>query len=237
MTPEQCNSGETRRVFVDTHLHTLASYDAQLPPERLLDRARTAGLDAVVITDHDTVAGVDAVAERARSRDITTIRGCEVSTADGHLLAIGVDSAPERGRSLTETARTIHEQDGLAVVPHPFQRSRHGVRRATLRRTSAVDGIEVYNAHTLTDLRNRQAESFAASGDYPAFAGSDAHRASGVGHAATAVTLHGEGPVTAERIVSAMRAGQTAAVWQQAAKWESLTKAVESAKRRTLSFL
>jgi predicted metal-dependent phosphoesterase TrpH len=111
------------------------------------------------------------------------------------------------------------------------------VSRATLRRRSAVDGIEVYNAHTLTNLRNRQAESFAASGDYPAFAGSDAHRASGVGHAATAVTLHGDGPVTADRIVSAMRAGQTAAVWQQAAKWECLTKAVESAKRRTLSLL
>jgi predicted metal-dependent phosphoesterase TrpH len=235
MTPGECNSGETRRVFVDTHVHTLASYDAELPPERLLDRARTAGLDAVVVTDHD--AGVDAVAARAASRDIITITGCEVSTADGHLLAIGVDTAPERGRSLAETVGVIHEQGGLAVVPHPFQRSRHGVSRATLRRTSAVDGIEIYNAHTLTNLRNRQAESFAAGGDYPAFAGSDAHRASGVGHAATAVALTGDGPVTADRIVSAMRAGQTAAVWQQAAKWEYLTKAVESAKRRTLSFL
>ncbi|MBV0902523.1 CehA/McbA family metallohydrolase [Haloarcula salina] len=227
-------TGDTsgRTVHVDTHLHTAASYDGYTTPEALVSRAGAVGLDAVVVTDHDTVEGARVAASLAE--DLLVVVGCEVSTADGHLLAIGVDAAPEPGRPLAETARTVRERGGVAVVPHPFQRSRHGAGRAAIEN---VDGIEVYNAHTLTNIRNRQAARFAEAASYPAFGGSDAHRAGGIGRAATAVDLPADTPLTRESLLAAMRAGRTAAVHRRPSRSRYLTKVVENATRKTLALL
>ncbi|MFC7076008.1 PHP domain-containing protein [Haloarcula halophila] len=225
--------GSSRTVRVDPHLHTVASYDAQTMPETLLARAREVGLDAVVVTDHDTVEGARIVADLAPEYDLVGVVGCEISTAGGHLLAIGVDDPPDPGRPLAETARAVQQEGGVAVVPHPFQRSRHGASADAI---TAVDGIEVYNAHTLTNIRNRQAERFASVREYPAYGGSDAHRVAGIGHAATAVELP-EATLSAETILAGMRAGRTAAVWRRSSRWQFLTKVVENAKRKTFSLL
>ncbi|MFC6975989.1 PHP domain-containing protein [Halomicroarcula sp. GCM10025709] len=231
--PGPAGAADERTVRVDPHLHTVASYDARAMPERLLARASEVGLDAVVVTDHDTVEGARIVADLAPDYGLVGIVGCEVSTADGHLLALGVDEAPEPGRPLPETARTVQADGGVAVVPHPFQRSRHGASAGAI---DDVDGIEVYNAHALTNLRNRQAERFASVRAYPAFGGSDAHRTSGIGRAATAVRL-AETAVSERAILDGMRAGRTAAIWRRFSRWQFLTKVVENAKRKTLSLL
>ncbi|MFU1780907.1 CehA/McbA family metallohydrolase [Haloarcula japonica] len=219
-----------RTVHVDTHLHTVASYDGNIMPETLLAGAKAAGLDAVVVTDHDTVEGARLVADLAE--DVLVVVGCEVSTADGHLLALGVDAAPEPDRPLVETARDIRDGGGVAVVPHPFQRSRHGASREAI---DGVDGIEVYNAHALTNIRNKQAARFARTAGYPAFGGSDAHRPGGIGRAATTVALRPGDPLTTETLLAAMRAGRTAAVGRSPARSRYLSKVVENATRKTLT--
>lgn len=221
-----------RTVRVDPHLHTDASYDGHTTPAALLERAREVGLDAVVVTDHDTVAGARSVAELAPEYDVVAVVGCEVSTADGHLLAIGVDSAPEPGNPLGETAREIREGGGVAVVPHPFQRSRHGAHAAAI---ESVDGVEVYNAHALTNLRNAQAARFASREGHPPFGGSDAHRPSGIGRAATQIRIPASATLSPERVLAAMRDGRTAAVGRRSSTWQYLTKVVENATRKTLS--
>lgn len=223
---------QTQTIRVDPHLHTTASYDGYTAPVELLERAAAAGLDAVVVTDHDAVSGARTVARLAPEYDVVGIVGCEVSTADGHLLAIGVDSAPEPGRPLRETARRVRRNGGLSVVPHPFQRSRHGARARAI---ADVDGVEVYNAHALTGLRNTQAARFAAREGYPSFGGSDAHRPATVGRAATAVRLPASATVTAERVVTAMRDGRTAAVGRRSSPGRYLSKIVENATRKTRS--
>jgi len=43
-------------LLIDFHMHSTAS-DGQLAPQELLDRAESAGIGAVAITDHDTIAG------------------------------------------------------------------------------------------------------------------------------------------------------------------------------------
>ncbi|RLM96329.1 PHP domain-containing protein [Haloarcula sp. Atlit-7R] len=221
-----------RTVHVDTHLHTAASYDGRTVPETLLSRARAAGLDAIAVTDHDTVEGARVAADLAE--DLPVIVGCEVSTADGHLLALGIDAAPEPGRPLVETARDVRACGGVAVVPHPFQRSRHGASRTAI---DGVDGIEVYNAHALTNIRNRQATRFARAAGYPAFGGSDAHRPGGIGRAATAVTLRPGDPLTTDALLAAMRAGRTAAVRRSPSRSRYISKVVENATRKTLALL
>ncbi|WP_339102279.1 PHP domain-containing protein [Haloterrigena salinisoli] len=226
-----------RTLRIDPHVHTAASFDGTTTPAELVDAARRAGLDGIAVTDHDTVDGAREVARLAPD-DLLVIVGCEVSTADGHLLALGVDDAPEPGRPLPQTARAVRDAGGIAIVPHPFQRSRHGARGTAI---DDVDGIEVYNAHAVTNLRNRQADRFATRRDYPRFGASDAHRPANVGRAATDVRLPADADPSAnaapavETVLEAMRAGRTEAVGHRTPTWQYLTKVVGNACRKTTS--
>ncbi|OTF08744.1 PHP domain-containing protein [Halorubrum sp. SD612] len=116
-------------VSVDPHVHSEGSYDGHEPVELILEHAAEIGLDAVVITDHDVIRESKRAAEIAPEYGLIGIPGVEVSTAHGHLLAIGVERMPPRGRPYAETVSWIRERGGVAIVPHPFQRSRHGVRQ------------------------------------------------------------------------------------------------------------
>ncbi|MFC6754064.1 CehA/McbA family metallohydrolase [Halorubrum tibetense] len=116
-------------VRIDPHVHSDDSYDGHEPVELILEHAADIGLDAVVITDHDTMGESLRAAALAPEYGLIGIPGVEVSTAHGHLLAIGVDRMPPRRESYADTVAWIREHGGVAIVPHPFQRSRHGVRR------------------------------------------------------------------------------------------------------------
>lgn len=233
-TETATETDQYRTVRVDTHLHTAASYDAETTPEELLATARESGLDAVVVTDHDTTEGARVTANLADADDPLVVSGCEVSTADGHLLAIGVEEAPEPGRPLAATARTVRSTGGLAVVPHPFQRSRHGASADAI---DDVDGIEVYNAHALTGTRNAQAEQFAAAESYPAYGGSDAHTPETIGRAATEVRLPRGTPLTESSLLSALRAGRTEAVGDRIPLRRLLGRFVTNATIKTRTLL
>lgn len=190
---------------IDCHVHTADSFDSSATVEAVLQRAATVGLDGVVVTDHDRIERSLRAAARAPAYGLVGIPGVEVSTADGHLLAIGVDSLPERGRPLDASVDAIRAEGGLAVVPHPFQWSRHG---ASANDITDCDGIEVFNAHSLSGVRNRQTAQFAERFDYPTFGGSDAHRPALVGRGVTHVAVREANP-TAASVLEAMRAGRT----------------------------
>ncbi|MUW15067.1 histidinol-phosphatase, partial [Halorubrum sp. CBA1125] len=119
-------------VHLDPHVHSEDSYDGHEPVELILEHAAEIGLDGVVITDHDVIGESKRAAEMAAEYGLIGIPGVEVSTADGHLLALGVERMPPRRRPYAETVAWIHERGGVAVVPHPFQRSRHGVRQQNI---------------------------------------------------------------------------------------------------------
>ncbi|MDB2250608.1 CehA/McbA family metallohydrolase [Halorubrum ezzemoulense] len=127
-------------VSIDPHVHSEDSYDGHEPVDLILEHAAEIGLDAVVITDHDVIRESKRAAETAAEYGLIGIPGVEVSTAHGHLLAIGVDRMPPRGEPYAETVRRIHEQGGVAIVPHPFQRSRHGVRQRDIPTPGSGDG-------------------------------------------------------------------------------------------------
>ena len=192
-------------VRIDPHVHSEGSYDGSEPVELILEQAAEVGLDAVAITDHDTIAESRRAADLASDYGLVGIPGVEVSTAHGHLLALGVEECPPIGQPLAETVDTVREMGGAAVVPHPFQRSRHGVRK---RHLNDCDALEVYNAWLFTGYRNRRARRFAARHGYPGVAGSDAHSANWVGRAYTEVEVDGVNSVAqvdAGDIVHALR--------------------------------
>lgn len=202
-------SSEALRI--DPHVHSQGSYDGHEPVELILEHAAEIGLDGVVITDHDTVEESNYAAEIAEEYGLLGIPGVEVSTANGHLLAIGVDETPAPGEPIQETVDTVWDMGGAAIVPHPFQRSRHGVRR---RHIPVADAIEVYNSMLFTGYRNRRANVYAVQNDYPKVGASDAHSLLNVGRAFTEIDLDEsmEDPnaVDAETIIRKIREGDTA---------------------------
>jgi predicted metal-dependent phosphoesterase TrpH len=195
-------------VRFDPHVHSAASYDATVPVDRLLERAASVGLDAVAVTDHDAIAASLRAVERAPDHGVVAVPGVEVSTADGHLLALGVESRPDPDRSLPVTVDAVRALGGVSVVPHPFQRSRHGASAAAVE-DADPDAVEVLNAHTLLGVRNGQARSFARRHGFPGVGASDAHAASLVGRGYTDVVVYAEGPVTAEDLLDGLRRGRT----------------------------
>ncbi|MDR2055622.1 MAG: PHP domain-containing protein [Desulfovibrio sp.] len=72
--------------LIDLHMHSTAS-DGSDCPAQLVAVARSAGLAAIALTDHDTIAGLDEAETAGRDSGITVIRGCELSTSaeDGAL--------------------------------------------------------------------------------------------------------------------------------------------------------
>lgn len=211
---------------IDPHVHSEGSYDGTEPVDLILEHAADIGLDAVVVTDHDVIHESLRAAELAPEYGLVGIPGVEVSTAHGHLLAIGVEEMPPHGAPFDETVAWIRDRGGVAIVPHPFQRSRHGVRkrfigdcdvresndsRARQNATRSVDAVETFNAWLFTGYRNRRARRFADANGYPDVAASDAHKVQYVGRAYTEVTVEGvdRESVTAEDVLDAIRTGST----------------------------
>jgi predicted metal-dependent phosphoesterase TrpH len=195
-------------VRIDCHVHTRGSYDSEETVDGVIKGALTAGLDGFVVTDHDDISFARVAAERADAFGLICIPGVEISTRAGHLLGIGVNTRPPAGLPFAETVSRVRRAGGIAVVPHPFQRSRDGVSAASI---SDCDGVEVFNAHSLTGLRNLQAARFARHAGYPKFAGSDAHRAGAVGFACTEVGVDTPTP-TRRDVLKAMRDGRVSPV-------------------------
>jgi predicted metal-dependent phosphoesterase TrpH len=217
-------------LSVELHSHSALSHDGRDPVALLLEQAAAVGLDALAITDHDAISASLEAADLAPSYGLVGIPGIEVTSAAGHVLAVGVREHVPAGLSFADTLDRIHELGGLAVVPHPFQRSRHGVAPHISRRALAsADAIEVYNSRLLTGRSNRQAEQFARERGLPMTAGSDAHISEMVGQAVTHIDAE-ERSVAA--IIEAIRTGRTTAVGKRTPWRISFRQAGGGIKRR-----
>ncbi|PSQ04035.1 phosphoesterase [Halobacteriales archaeon QS_6_71_20] len=217
-------------LSVELHSHSALSHDGRDPVDMLLEQAAAVGLDALAVTDHDELSASLEAAALADDYGLVGIPGMEVTSTAGHVLAFGIERAVPAGLDFDETLDRIHDQDGLAVVPHPFQKSRHGVApHVTDEQLATADAIEVYNSRLLTGRSNRQAERFAVNRGVPMTAGSDAHIAEMVGQAVTEV---GAVERSVDAILEAVRAGRTSVVGKRTPWRISLRQAAGGAKRR-----
>ncbi|HYN92084.1 MAG TPA: PHP domain-containing protein, partial [Thermoleophilaceae bacterium] len=168
-------------IHVDLHMHTDHSPDCATPVDTLLDTAKSVGLGAIAITDHNEISG--ALEARERADGIKVIVAEEVKTADqGEVIGLFIEEKIPRGMTLQETIAEIRRQGGLVYVPHPFDRM-HAVPdyEHLLGVVEDIDAIEVFNPRVAFSAFNEEAARFAAKYRIVAGAGSDSHVAQGLG--------------------------------------------------------
>ncbi|MFC1994609.1 PHP domain-containing protein [Chloroflexota bacterium] len=112
----------------DLHLHSTAS-DGTLTPAELVARAASLGLEAIAITDHDSVAGIPPALEAAREfPGLLVIPGVEINTdvsnSEAHVLGYFIDWTDRglqdtlcslRGSRLERGRRMVRKLAGLGV--------------------------------------------------------------------------------------------------------------------------
>jgi predicted metal-dependent phosphoesterase TrpH/glycosyltransferase involved in cell wall biosynthesis len=168
-------------IDVDLHMHTDHSHDCATPVEVLLAEARSRGLGAIAVTDHNEISG--AIEARAKTDGVKVIVGEEVKTAEqGEVIGLFIEQKIPRGLTLQQTIAEIKRQGGLVYVPHPFDRL-HSVPdyEHLLEVLDDVDALEVFNPRVAISEFNDEAVRFAAKYRIPAGAGSDAHVPQGLG--------------------------------------------------------
>ena len=217
-------------LTVELHAHSALSYDGRDPVDLLVEQAAAIGLDGLAITDHDEIdASLEAV-DLCEERGMVGIPGMEVTSKAGHVLALGVTETIPKGLEFEETLNRIRAQDGIVVIPHPFQESRSGVlANIEPEQLLLADAIEVYNSRLLTGRANRQAKRFAKRHGMPMTAGSDAHISEMVGQAVTHIDAAER---SLDAVLAAIKDGRTTVEGKRTPWVISFRQAAGGAKRR-----
>lgn len=177
------------RAHLDLHCHSSASYDSLASPAGMARVAAERGLTHLAITDHERIDGA-LRARDAAPEGLTVIVGEEVHSRDGDLIALYLERPVPPGLPALETVAAIHEQGGLAGIPHPFDRWRSsglaGLPEERLAPLLAeMDYLEAFNGRVPYAAANERAAALASAHGLPGIASSDAHTLLEVGVAYT----------------------------------------------------
>ena len=176
------------------HIHTSRYSECAetLHPEKIEEYALKAGLDAVIITEHDTCWKRSDLRElQESSTSIQIFNGVEVTTKSGcHLIVYGIgELGPLRkGIPCEEAIRYVHESDGIIILAHPFRKS-----LPPLNIIEQFDAIEVGS----TSLYKKESDlsmHLAQTLEKPVIGSSDAHALSMIGWAYTRFPSKPENP-------------------------------------------
>lgn len=129
------------------HVHTTYS-DGTLPAELVIDEAKAAGLDFLVITDHDTLEARRDPGE-GYYQGLLVIVGCEVSPDHNHYLTLGLSQVPFNRLSPEEYTQAVRSAGGFGFAAHPHDRGSPvlGIPDYAWkdRASRNWDGIEIWN--------------------------------------------------------------------------------------------
>lgn len=164
----------------DLHTHSKYSSDGILNPKKIVKVARKRGLSGIAVTDHDTIKG-GLEAKKYESADFKVIVGSEISTSKGEIIGLYLYEEI-KSNDFYEVIGEINAQDGIIIVPHPFDEWRNSAS-LTKEDYKLVNSIEIFNSRCVENKYNQKAKLFAKKNNFGVAGGSDAHFANEIGNA------------------------------------------------------
>lgn len=170
---------------IDLHNHTTTSSQCSILDVRdLITQAQKLGLDAVCVTEHNTLYGGRVAENVGREMGFLVIAGQEVSTADGDVLAYGMQSDGIYNTSLKELCELAKKENAVLIPAHPYRAWGNGIADLIFDYAKYFVAIEGLNPHC-SDAENKKAVDGARKLDLPITGGSDAHSIENVGQCYT----------------------------------------------------
>jgi predicted metal-dependent phosphoesterase TrpH len=164
------------------HVHSIWSYDGRWPLARIARVYGALGVDAVMMTEHDT--GFDparfpeyrAACAAASTRRCRLIPGIEYSSPDNdiHILTWGLDHFLAEHRPVSETVSAVSEAGGAAIFAHPVRRRAWAAFDPAW--VSHLHGIELWNRKSDGIAWGAEAQRLIGETGLAATVGQDFHR-------------------------------------------------------------
>ena len=168
-------------MLIDLHCHTTPlSTCSALDVGQLVELARSRGLDAVCLTEHDRAWPEDELEGLRRAYGFPVFAGTELTTDMGHVLAFGL-SPSSFSAIAAEVFEAAQREGALLFLAHP---ARDGLLRVSAETVRFFESVEAINGSD-TRLQNMAATGLAGGFRLPGIGGSDAHTGDEVGRAAT----------------------------------------------------
>jgi hypothetical protein len=195
-------------IRCELHAHSNLS-DGLDSVEELLQEAVKRGIQAISITDHDTLDGTLRALEIVERVEmpLIIIPGYELSAKEGHLLVFGEEKnlkIMEKGIEIKEAAEELKKKNCITVLAHPYQFYRDGTPSPS-KVVSWVDAVEVFNSRSVLSFFNNLAFNLAKKHGKSCVAGSDAHSKEGIGFGVTIVDTE----LSAKKVLQEIKDGKT----------------------------
>ncbi len=151
-------------------------------------------LDVISITDHDIFEAQVLAEELCQQKKyrFEYVKGAEMTTLRGHLLALFINKPIETLLPVEDTVRLIHEQGGLAIIPHPMSMATYSIGESEIEKVmrsehplAYFDGIETINPSVAGRIVHKQVREKNKKWNLARFAGSDGHMKEVIGDART----------------------------------------------------
>ena len=208
-------------MLIDLHTHTHPlSWDSYLHPDDLVERSKQAGLDAIVLSEHDWAWEPEAVRALSQRHNFPVFAGMEINTEDGHILVYGLHEYAYCMHRSHELAGHADRVGGVMVAAHPYRRQmpwrvddEQDYREALLRAQANgayrfVAALEILNGRG-TVKENNFSLALAQEMGMPGTGGTDSHQRTDIGKTATYFErdVH-----TEQELIEEIRAGRVRAV-------------------------
>ena len=164
----------------DLHIHSKYSSDGILDPEKIVKIAMKRGLSGIAITDHNTIKG-GIKAKKYETEDFKVIVGSEIMTERGEITGLFL-SKEIKSKGVQDVISEIGDQNGIIVIPHPFDELRHSAFHPTEEDINFIDCIEGFNSRCVFQKYNTRAVEFAIKHNLVIVGGSDAHFLNEIGN-------------------------------------------------------
>ena len=161
---------------LDSHIHCEYSPDSSTKIDDIIKKSIKDNINIIAISDHNTVEGSKiAIKKTENIENLLVIPSIEISSSKGHILGFGCEEVVPRDLEPEETIDKIHEQGGLAIIPHPYCFYRHGLFCKSNPYELNFDAIESRNARFIIGWCNFKAKKLAIKNKIPHLGASDSH--------------------------------------------------------------